>query len=465
MFVIHASRSRYESFMRCMRLGYLQYHWGGLGITINSITVELATGLWLHFGLELIGKWMKDHQKEGVKQVPEMMLGHFIQRMKEKYFKHVFEENKGFNLKEWGDDEWTGQRREFTEHELQLQQQYTFDEQTALVEALLRVFNLRVLPMWMERYKIVAVENDMSFPFVKGEGWEIIQSARIDWVLQEIESKDLYLVSFKSIKGYDNRAAKAASHDTQGLSESWAFDEYLKNKSIDKKIMGVKMLYLIKGQRKETKKGSGVFEQVSPLIRGYRKLGFDGPEYAHSWFFPNSKNDSGIGALGKSWDKMEIWTGLGLSEIGGVKDWIEKLNGHETTHADGGYITSEFEIQPECGDILAQQIVEPEPYLRHERDIVSWERQTKARERDLADRIKEMNYLGNPESELHKLDGQMAMDVLFPQNRQACHYPQDCSYIPICFGTDEEREKPLENGFVWRVPHHKQELIQLQGEK
>lgn len=461
--IIHSSRSRYESFLKCPRLGYLQYHYGGRGIVKAGKNIFLATGSWLHKGLELIGRYLKANPT--ARTVPEHVLGGIIEQVVKSYFDYVFppEEIKnglieGFDLTGETIDEWNGERRQFTDYEKQKIQQYTFDEQSSLIEALLRVFALRVVPSWTSKYRIVTVENDMAFPLVSGEQFEVIQSATVDLVLQEIATKDLYLVSYKGYRAYDNNTAKAASHDTQGLSESWAFDEYLKIKKIDKRIMGVKMLYLIKGARRETKRGSGIWEQQSSLLRGYRKLGFNGPEYAHSWYYPKPENDSGVGALGKSWEKFDVFNGAGLEEVGGVKGWVEKLHGNW-----GNGHKVEFEVQPECGDILEQLVVEPEPYLRHERDIDSWLRQTKARELEIAFKLAlEGKYIE------HQAEGEY-LDDCFPQNRAACHYypndHNDCVYINICFGTEEERNNPLMNGFTWRKPHHKsEELYQINGQ-
>jgi hypothetical protein len=444
MLTIHSSRSRYETFMHCMRQGYLQWHYQGRGINKTSKDIALMTGIWIHKGLEDIGKFLKQFK---TKTLPEDVLEGTIQRCKEGYFAEVFPPNwqeggGGFDLSNETIDKWSKERRELSEHEMLQRQQYTFDEQSALVEALLRIFVLRILPSWMEKYKLSAIELELSFPIAKGEGFEVIQSARVDWVLQEISSKDLFLINFKSYKSYDSRTAKGASHDTQGLSESWAFDEYLKSKAIAKRIMGVQMLYLIKGIRKETKKGNGNYETHSPLIRGYRKLAFDGPEYAHSWFIPKLENDSGIGIIGKAFEKFDVFNGIGLEEVGGVKGWIELL-------ASGS-------VQEELPDPLLEQIVEPLPYTRHERDIASWFTQTKYREIDIAQRLV---LIQGKENEQY-------LDSLFPQNRGGCHYPTDCQFIPICFGTEEERENPLEHGFVYRIPHHKAELIQIEkGEK
>lgn len=444
MITFHSSRSRYEAFLRCPRYGYLQYHWGGRGIVRLGKSIFLTTGIWVHKGLELIARWFQKKQ-----DMPEDILDGIIAQIVEGYFNEVFPKDgpKGFNLSEGGMDEHTGERREFTEREQELQQQYTFNEQTALVEALLRIAATRLFPKWIKKYKIVAIEKEMAFPLVKGKDWEVIQSARLDLVLQEIDSKDLYIVSYKSARQHDERANKIASHDTQGLSESWAFEEYLRGRGIDKCIMGIRMLYLIKGARKEIKRGSGVFEQSSGLIRGYRKVGFEGVEYAHSWFFPNPENESGVGALGRKWEKFDVFDEGGLEEVGGIKGWLGMLESGE--------------IQPECSSPLENVIVEPLPFDR-EQGLERWLRQTKAREQDIAFRLLLADtYKKNLATE------ESYLDDCFPQNHQACHYYpgewNDCPYIPLCYGTQEERENPLQNGFSWREPHHEAELVQIKG--
>lgn len=476
--IVHASRSRFEAFMKCSRYGYLQFHWGGRGIVKVGKNIYLTTGIWIHKGLEEIGKWILEQQKKKlvIEEIPEYVMDRILDIVRTGMFKELFPENwreinGGYDLSSETLDE-EGNKRELSEYEWEQRQQYTFDEQSALIEALLRVFVIRIVTIWLVKYRIVAIELDMSFPLVKNEDWEVIQSARIDWVLQEIESKDLFLVSFKGYRQFGEHEAKEASHDTQGLSESWAFDEYLKIKQIKKSIMGVRMLYLIKGARKETKRGNRNYEQVSPLIRGFRRLNEDGIEYAHSWFYPDTRdedqrNDSGVRALGKSWEKFDVFKGQGLEELGGVKGWIFKLNG-SNGHGEGFRY---YKIQPDCGDILAEQVKEPEVYLRHDRDIESWLRQTKGREQEIAFKLalRPSYFKDVYDVELQNKRSEEYMDDCFPMNRKACHYypgeQNDCQYIPICFGTDEERNNPLENGFTWRIPHHKAELVQIEGVK
>lgn len=475
MITFHASRSRYETFDSCKRRGFLNYHYNGTGLQRKGKSIHLSTGIWTHKGFEMICKWVMKNNH----QIPsEEMLDHFVQVTKQGYFDYVFPEVQlrkglieGFETAEEGMD-WQGNKRQFTNEEKQKIQQYLIEEQSALVEAFMRLFVAKILPRWVERFKIVTVENDMSFPLVKifnkfenQPDYEIIQSATIDVVLQERDTKDIYIVSFKTNNAnYDIRHEKANLHDTQGLSEIWSFEECLRNKGMNKLVMGVQMLFFIKGKREETEEGSGVWETKSPLIKGYRKLGLNEVEYAHSMYFPNPGNKSGWGRLGGGWESFDVWKD---EEVGGIKGWLKMLEG-------GG-------IQPECGDILEPVlspekkkkfvIIEPRPYYRQPQDIESWLVQTKEEEKRIAERL-----IGAAQASIvnpiisgdatKTFHAEMeALNMFFPQNHKNCHYPGDCSFVNICFGTSEQRENPLGGEFEAREPHHKAELVQIGGGK
>lgn len=467
MLTIHSSRSRYETFLHCAREGFLQYCWGERGLVKEGKNMFLTTGTWLHYGTEQLARWLQTNK---VKELPPDIVDNIVLKMQQGYFREVFELASGFDLSEETIDEWSKQPRQMTELEVQRLQQYTFNEQTALVEAFIRIAATHWFPQLLERFRIVTIEKEMSFPLTNGDGFEVIQSARIDLAIQEIETKDIYLVNYKGYRSFDARTAKAASHDTQGLSESWAFEQFLRGKGIDKRVMGVKMLYFVKGYRKETKRGSGNFEQASPLIRGWRRLGEDGPEYAYSWYYPKPDNDSGVGALGRSWDKFDVFQDEFSQEVGGVKGWMELLlSGQVQPELDG----------TEFGDVIGRQLVEPLPYGRHDRDLLSWERQAKAKEGEIARKLVDLKasedhwakQLAKGKNSAYSLfefsnnnvdeEREVWLDENFPQTRASCHYPSDCSYISICHGTEEERTNPLNNGYVYRTPHHEAELVQL----
>lgn len=172
-------------------------------------------------------------------------------------------------------------------------------------------------------------------------------------------------------------------------------------------------------------------------------MGLDGVEYAHSYKFPNSKNASGWGYLGKGWEPFYAWQSTSASGgVGGVKGWIDLL--------------LKGEIQPECGDVLEQFLRQPESYLRTTEEVTSWLIQTQNEELRIGEKLVQIKKReGNPEARA------LAMDTLFPQSRGSCHYPMDCSMLSVCHGTPEERTNPLGSGeFCHREPHHEAERLE-----
>ena len=443
---LHASRSRYETFQRCQRLGYLQYHFDGKGITRKGKSMFLTTGTYTHLGLEMLLKETK--KKNALPSVAD--LDYIIAQVREKYRFDVFQTRSGAELAEkitssGFDLSDEGPLTDFEWHKAQL---WVLAEQSALVEAFIRVFYHKILVEWWRDYKIVMVEKDMTFPFVKGVApgnipFSVIQSATIDVVLQHRETKDIFIGSFKTAASYDTRKAKANAHDTQGLSETWAFEKYaLEEKGRAVKTAGVLMLFFIKGRRQQIP-DSVIWETINPLIRGYRRMGLDGVEYAHSYKFPNPKNASGWGYLGKGWEPFYAWQSTSASGgVGGVKGWIDLL--------------LKGEIQPECGDVLEQFLRQPESYLRTTEEVTSWLIQTQNEELRIGEKLVQIKKReGNPEARA------LAMDTLFPQSRGSCHYPMDCSMLSVCHGTPEERTNPLGSGeFCHREPHHEAERLE-----
>jgi hypothetical protein len=241
---IHASRSRYEAFLRCPRYGYLQFHWGGRGIVKQGKNIFLSTGIWLHHGLELVGKWCKKHNK-----IPYPDIIHdIVTECRQGYFDELFKNGgTGFDLRDEIKDEFTGEIRELSEHEMRLKQQYTFDEQSALVEALIRLFVMRVLPDWLKRYKIVAVELDMAFPIVKlfkaGEWIGFCRKLRLRIctlltlrgieLLTEILLKQQVMI----LKDYPNLGFLMSTYEVSQLTNGlWVLRCYISSKELERRL-------------------------------------------------------------------------------------------------------------------------------------------------------------------------------------------------------------------------------------
>ncbi len=439
----YTSRSRIETFQECPRRGYINFLWDGRGLVKRGASVYLSTGSYTHMGLEYIFKVCYSGF-----QVTEDTIDNAVNLATTAYLEEIKE--RGFDLEE-GEDK---------ANEL-----YIIREQCALVEAFIRSFAIRVLPDLLNLYRVVDVEKEEAI-----EVGELVIQGRIDAILEEKATGDLYIVSFKTAAGWDKRQEKANEHDNQGLSETYLLENRLReeNKGIEdvivslglnkalmehikideatrkylnyinkfkkkEQVMGVIMIYMLKGKRYESST-PGLWQQHSPLIRAYRKLIGTDYEYAPSLYFDNPQNKSGKGRLGKGWEPFTVWD---CEEVGGVKGWIEKL-----ARGEGG------------GDIIGESFKIPAPYFRNQEHINSWYRQTVVIEHQIAARMEAENNPNVPWSHLEKRE---RLDYIFDQARKHCHYPTDCSFLKICYNVEVFND-PIGSGeFVYRKPHHKME--------
>ncbi len=350
-------------------------------------------------------------------------------------------------------------------------QSYTRAEQRSLIEGLLWCFAYQMVPDWLERYEIMAVEREEAQTL--SSSLQLVLEGRVDLILREkAEPTHIYVVSFKTTASLDDRMIDSYGDDIQGVSESWLVEQRLgqensrvnhyrellaasasalvtadfvqeaentlaivramTDKLMPEKVTGVIMVDFIKGRRYERVKGSGKWETINPLIKGYRKLVGADLDYAHSWYYSNPANKSGKSILGKGWEPIDVWE----EYEGGVKGWIGAI--------------ARGEIQPE-EKILAEQIW-TQTYFRNDRQMESWRKQHEAMESETSSRV----------LALRKGNG---LDELFMQNRKACHYPRRCEYLDICNNPEIEND-PIGSGiYQWREPHHEREkasLVQIQ---
>lgn len=421
-----------------------------IGIVPKKLNIPLATGTWTHHGLAML------------------LSGTDIE-------KAVNEAKKGY----W---------QEIKDRGLQIEPgedvAYVADEQCALVEGMLRAYAVSQLPALLEEFEVLEVEREecwqmdewgsiSAYPEIKQAGpvHELWFMSRLDALLLEKSSGDLYVQSYKTSGGWDSRKSKQNEHDMQGLSElasvenrlarwwtqlhaensgnveafTWGKEinpklaELLKHSPAPPKIQGIKMQFLMKGDRKEQPKGSGHRIQYSPLIRGYKKEGVASPEYAFTWQWINPETGKETKLYYGHWKPFNAW-----ETEGGVKAWIELL-------ASGT-------IQPEAGrDPLGDQFISPVPYFRQDRDVQSWMTSTKYQERLVWEHAQEcIRAMESGDKEKF----QTLLDQYFPMynGRGACHYPYDCSYVEICHGV-AVGDDPLGSGlYVARTPHHEDEL-------
>lgn len=440
---VHTDRTRLLEFQRCPRARWYGYEYGSRGLTPVRMSIPLATGLQVHEGLAHL--LLNPVDVDGAVHVAV----HGYDQMVADRGLHA-----GF-----GDD------ADFAHH-----------EQRALVEGLIQAYAVRQLPQVLECYEVVEVEQENLLPMgvvqMRGEKRPLLWMARADALLIERESGDLYVLSFKTAATYDHRREAEAGHDVQGLSEIAAIEGRLNGwsdalqadpgahvpawfrklwEANDRRapgLMGVRMEYLLKGERREDRCSPGHWVQYSPLIRAWRRPDVNpgGGGFEYAWKYEWREEDRLTGdlrtrRLGRGWEPFNVWE---CAEVGGVKGWIELLAADK--------------VQPEAGDCLAEQFVAPLPYFRQQADIEDWIEQAAAQEARVARASAAVDGAASAAEQ------RSLLNTYFPQHRRSCDWPRACPFQAICFGSDQIAADPVGSGlYTWREPHHEaeRELVQL----
>lgn len=449
----YTSRSQIEDYQKCPRLRYWRQFYKGKGITPSRKSIPLSTGSCIHAGVEYLFGWAKHEQGSGTSSLEwETAIENAVTAGKKLYYELVFD--SGFM---------TGNG---TLNDIN--QRYTYNEQVALTEALIRAWAMKELPYIIREYEIVGTEKEIT---VNLPGTDIVFQARVDAELKHRGDGSYYNYSLKTAKMWNERSDKSYRKDLQGLTEIWAVEnereglngftegiihslEQLRSKNYilqqnvnqitnflntklptrNKVVDAVKFCFLIKGYRRESGKDFGYYSEgdksgryvtYNPLIRGYKNITTTGVSYAHSYKFLNSNNKSGMGALGKGWEPFNVWEDAG---VGGVRGWIEMLEKQT--------------IQPECGDIIKSLVITPISYDRNKIEVDSAIGQITNQEKIIFDWIQ----------------GDMwELDKLFPQYRHSCHWPSDCEMLDACW-KPEVNSDPVGSGlYQIRTPHHQAE--------
>lgn len=461
-------RSRTISYQECPRRRFLNYHFPSTdssdgvhsrpasGIQSSKLNIPLATGTWTHHGLAALleGKSIEVAVEEATKG----------------YWAEI--RQRGLAL-ETGEDA-----------------AYVADEQCALVEGMLRGYAHTQLLRLTADYEVLETEKEEIWEMADRDELAMDESgvfkqrliwmARADGLLLERASNELYVLSYKTSAGWDSRREREANHDMQGLSELAAIEfrlykwweivqqalkgkaddpgvaeaqkfcdeqmtprmvAYLRDKPEAPRVAGVKMEYLLKGDRYADKSMGGLRTQRSPLIRGYRRADaiVTGDPADLAWKY-EWQDDSGKSRklAWQTWKSFEVW-----KQPGGVKAWVELL--------------SRNAIQPDAGECLPLQVVTPVPYFRHEDDLRDWFEQTVSQEWDVASNVMEVLHSIEQNGWNHPETRSM-LNLMFRQHRRSCDWPSPCPYQDICYGS-HVRENPIGSGmYIPRKPHHEPEM-------
>lgn len=383
----------------CPRKWFLNYGWRGRGITEAKKAIPLLVGGCVHKGLEnlLLGHDIEDAVKEALA----------LYEIDARDMRVEYEENL----------------------------EYTYIEQRTLIEALIRAYHCYQLPKLLAEFTVLEVEQeDLWVDFAQG----VDLQAKADALLRHNVTGDLHIMSFKTSKKPDKRVQAEAKYDVQGLSELAAIEHRLYAKwkadtlvtvpqdghthliSNPPTIEGIKMEYLLKGDRREWPKDSGRYWQENSLIRPW----FDGVNFAYSynWVDSDSKNRK----LGKNWSRTPIWQHME------IKDWIAQLTDEQ----------------------LATNFLTPYSYSRSQIDVDEWVTMASnsiAEAHQYAQMADELEDIGT-ESSIKTRN--LILATKFEKRRRSCMWPTPCSFIPICHQGLTPAEGLDVGIYSWRQAHH-----------
>jgi hypothetical protein len=300
MKVVKVDRSRVESFQRCNRLRYHQYHDGSDHIGIETVKkpLPLVVGGSVHKGLEYLLRNGQDEYdlflripvkgqdhvvfsmglEEGAVRAALDDFSHYTGALEldtaeaaqlsptttSESFTQQLAGSLGLSPEDAGlgklEQRFAASRNQFDE--------YLEKEQAALVEALVRAYARRRLRPLLEQFVVLEVEREGEWLLSEwGPNEECTYDSngrpqtqydhalwfmsRPDALLLERESQQLYILSFKTAAQWDIRKERDAACDSQGLSE------------------GVEIEIRLRRWWNELYTGGDTHESITPTMREY----------------------------------------------------------------------------------------------------------------------------------------------------------------------------------------------------
>ncbi len=391
---------------KCPRARYLQYHSQNTGIVSSKLIISLSTGIAVHNGVAVILK------TGDIEQAVSIAIAEYTEEVHKKQLDIEQNEN----------------------------QLFVFNEQKALIEALIRIYFHIQYPKLLSEYEVLEVEKEILYTLVPSNhkvtydgdiGHTILNKydgitlmSKPDAILRDKSTNSLVVYSLKTSSSWTETNEKSAKYDDQGISELIAVESIYNGE-----VEAIKMDYLIKGQRSwvkdsESLLGSKKKIQSSFLVHPYMYDGGFTTTYSLKY------------TRAKGWKRVNIW-----EEIS-IKEWVDFLiNDHYE------YLTGEAE------DSNSKIIVSPACYIREPEDIENWKEQVIEQEirieRNLNEIRKYSPNLVGPR-ELDK-EHRTRLNRYFKQERSECYnYGRYCYYVDVCWeGLTTKDEK-----FMAREPHH-----------
>lgn len=389
-------RSAIVQYQRCPRSRYWLYEHAGTGLEPVKQAIPLVTGTAVHRGAQLLLTGTP------ADQAATIAIAEYQESCSD----------RGLDLAELEDAS------------------FTYHEQLALSEALIRLLDVRVIPALLAQYEVLEVERQGTIHnFAPG----VDLNYRPDALLRSRVDGDLMILSWKTTSTYSPLVEGRYRVDMQNQSEVWCRDN--DSPALDGPIRGVQMAFLLKGRRvprtaAQDAPDGPIIKQSrldSPLIWGYRDGSFP-PKFAASRFYhctePHPMRRSKwypsgmcetpgkLHKLGDDWESFPVWEAMG------TRGWIEMLTTGQVAHAE---------------TVLDSQWVFPVPIYRNTQTIGNWREQAQFQEGRIAEALRA---------------GIAPSPDVFPQYTHTCegYFGRRCPCYDLCWGPAEVADAPLMSG-------------------
>ena len=271
------------------------------------------------------------------------------------------------------------------------------EEQSCLVEGLIRGYARQVLPPLLAEFDLVGVEEEFLHPH-----GQCVQGVRPDSLFERKSDKTLWYMEEKTASSLGTQWMQQWAKAIQLHTTALAVEHH-----IGREVQGIIVQGAYKGYVKDGK-------QSSIFCYGYARPGLTGgPDVYYQWK---------TGAK-----RTPVW-----EMKGGCRRWVEEM--------------------PE--EVLSAQFVQAPPVFLQRRLVEAFLRQQERREMAIEDAGMEIR-----ENPVDDLSTEELLDDFFPQHFDQCApaMGSPCPYTNLCYNPHMGAD-PLQHGYTRRVPHHATDL-------
>lgn len=465
----YSHRSGAETYQRCPRAAYLEYHHLGIGIQQAPMAIWLDIGNAVHLGLA----WIMTHEDiEGA--VAEAL--EFYMRSDQPIFR--------------GDET---------------------VEQTWLIECILRSFWEMFWPMFKQSYEVLYVEQEVDETykvdepeqFIKIDGeldqsipgyiFDLVFSSRPDVIVKDRRTQEVIGISWKTIDDLTDYRRTKFTYDLQGFTEMYyagklfvdqvkaleaqlqtlttgrmrgsvreRIEEEIKKErlKLDKGVDAIQTIFFQKGKRiKEGWDEDSPFERDedpdktgymvnSFLTRPWRQKSTGTLAHSYRYLKPGNKSQSTISP--KDWERIKAFDMGSLPIHMGPEEWVKMLHRREV------FPSSDY---PTIDNPLTKVVIYDQPIPRDAQMLDSIINQV------LEQEIRKCRNLIDIAEEHGEEGKRVLIERYFPQYMQGCTRDFRCQFFNFCHGPVKTLDLVnIPNGFERRKPHHATEAKAVEGE-